>query len=82
MVNDAFNINDSFTASVQHQATDHIPAAATLKKPPKWLRRPCGASFGVRALCSGGGIAEYQTCEYCICNIIDWINVILRLLLF
>ena len=50
MVNDAFNISDPFTASVQHQTSDHIPAAATLKKPPKWLRRPCGASFGVRAV--------------------------------
>ena len=50
MVNDAFNITDPFTASVQHQTPDHTPAAATLKKPPKWLRRPCGASFGVRVI--------------------------------
>ena len=48
MVNDSFNLNDPFTATVQQQTSDHIPAAATLKKPPKWLRRPCGASFGVR----------------------------------
>ena len=47
MVNDAFNINDPFATTVQHQTPAHTPVAATLKKPPKWLRRPCGATFGV-----------------------------------
>ena len=33
----------------QQQQEANKPAAAALKKPPKWLRRPVGASFGVSA---------------------------------
>ncbi|XP_028397312.1 protein transport protein Sec31A-like [Dendronephthya gigantea] len=59
MVNDAFNINDPFASSVQHQPSEQVPVAATLKKPPKWLRRPCGASFGFGGkLISFGKTAE------------------------
>jgi hypothetical protein len=45
------NIADSFPGmenlSMPIQAVPAAPKAAVqLKKPPKWLRRPCGANFG------------------------------------
>jgi len=42
--------NDSFGQSVSQQETasaENQHSVVILKKPPKWLRRPCGASFGV-----------------------------------
>ena len=38
--------SDPFSQAPQQQTTKPQPAMA-LKKPPKWLRRPVGANFGV-----------------------------------
>ena len=48
----AFDVDDPFSAQIHHaqQQQQQQKAALTsapLKKPPKWLRRPCGASFAV-----------------------------------
>ena len=47
----AFDADDPFTAQIrqaqQQQQQKAAPTSAPLKKPPKWLRRPCGATFGV-----------------------------------
>ena len=45
-------MDDPFSAQIyqaQQQQQQHKAAAssAPLKKPPKWLRRPCGATFAV-----------------------------------
>ena len=46
------NIADSFpgmenlSLPVQTQQPAAAKAAVQLKKPPKWMRRPCGANFG------------------------------------
>lgn len=46
----AFDADDPFTAQIrqaqQQQQQKAVPTSAPLKKPPKWLRRPCGATFG------------------------------------
>ena len=75
-VNDTFNITDSFNAPVQHQTPAQMPSTgATLKKPPKWLRRPCGASFGVRfgnyKLCKIHGTGIAKTLCHRVTNHID-----------
>lgn len=46
----AFDVDDPFTAQIhqaqqQQQQQQQKAASAPLKKPPKWLRRPCGATF-------------------------------------
>ncbi|XP_069125025.1 protein transport protein Sec31A-like isoform X1 [Argopecten irradians] len=53
-VADSFNTNDPFAqgaASQQSQQGDVMP----LQKPPKWLRRPCGASFAF-----GGKLVSFE----------------------
>ncbi|XP_031552702.1 protein transport protein Sec31A-like [Actinia tenebrosa] len=46
-VNDAFDADDPFGSQLQQQQQQQqkVTTAAPLKKPPKWLRRPCGAKF-------------------------------------
>lgn len=48
----AFDADDPFTAQIRQgqqqqlqQQQKAAPTSTPLKKPPKWLRRPCGASF-------------------------------------
>jgi len=48
-VADAFPV-DSFNQPLPQRTTD-VTEQAVLKKPPKWLRRPVGASFTVRHSC-------------------------------
>jgi len=49
----AFDADDPFTSQIhqaqqqQQQQQQQRAASAPLKKPPKWLRRPCGAKFAV-----------------------------------
>lgn len=48
----AFDVDDPFTSQIhqaqqQQQQQQQKAASAPLKKPPKWLRRPCGATFAV-----------------------------------
>ena len=48
----AFDVDDPFMAQIhqaqqQQQQQKAAPTSAPLKKPPKWLRRPCGATFAV-----------------------------------
>lgn len=48
----SFDMDDPFSVQIyqaQQQQQQHKAAAscAPLKKPPKWLRRPCGATFAV-----------------------------------
>lgn len=51
-VNDAFDVDDPFGSQIQQQPQQQQkPVDSTpLKKPPKWLRRPCGATFAVSIL--------------------------------
>ncbi|XP_015757210.1 PREDICTED: protein transport protein Sec31A-like [Acropora digitifera] len=50
----AFDADDPFSTQIrqaqqqQQQQQNSAPTSSPLKKPPKWLRRPCGASFSVR----------------------------------
>lgn len=49
----AFDVDDPFTSQIhqaqqQQQQQQQKATSAPLKKPPKWLRRPCGATFAVR----------------------------------
>lgn len=50
----AFDADDPFSTQIrqaqqqQQQQQKSAPTSSPLKKPPKWLRRPCGASFSVR----------------------------------
>ena len=55
-------MDDPFTSQIhqaqqQQQQQQQKAASAPLKKPPKWLRRPCGATFAVsltdQAKCTG-----------------------------
>lgn len=62
-------MDDPFSAQIyqaQQQQQQHKAAAssAPLKKPPKWLRRPCGATF---AVCVANRIS---TCSRSTANII------------
>jgi len=47
----AFDADDPFSTQIrqaqqqQQQQQNSAPTSSPLKKPPKWLRRPCGASF-------------------------------------
>ncbi|XP_060064136.1 protein transport protein Sec31A-like [Ylistrum balloti] len=53
-VADSFNTNDPFAQGAASQASqqgDVMP----LQKPPKWLRRPCGASFAF-----GGKLVSFE----------------------
>ena len=51
----SFDMDDPFSAQIyqaqqqQQQQQQHkaVASSAPLKKPPKWLRRPCGATFAV-----------------------------------
>lgn len=50
----SFDVDDPFSAQIhqaqlqqQQQQQKTAPSSAPLKKPPKWLRRPCGATFAV-----------------------------------
>lgn len=51
-VNDAFDADDPFGSQIQQQQQQQqkVTTTAPLKKPPKWLRRPCGAKFAVSSL--------------------------------
>jgi protein transport protein SEC31 len=48
-VSDAFDADDPFGSQIQQQQQQQQKpvVSAPLKKPPKWLRRPCGAKFAV-----------------------------------
>ncbi len=48
---DEVSSSSAGSRSLQRQAVETAP----LKTPPKWFRRPCGASFTV---CEGGGAEE------------------------
>ena len=41
---------DAFAGQQYAQQQQQTPAAEPLKKPPRWMRRPCGANFAVSSL--------------------------------
>lgn len=46
-IGDSFGINDPFSQAGAQQQQQQQANVMPLQKPPKWLRKPAGASFGV-----------------------------------